>query len=158
MEKLLNNVNKQTPPVKPSGRAHQPTRHKPVPPDNSSDHLQNPMATSKSSLWPREALNPFVPLKLINLSLGLIKHGRSETLKIWSPSLWGELQWLLSGWGGTQKACLGEMLQFSQSLHMWYKVAPVRRTKGQVTGTMGGGVTGRANNIRGGVKQQPPQH
>lgn len=41
-------------------------------------------------------------------------------------------------------------------LHMWYKVAPERGTKGQVTGTMGCRVTGRANNITGGVEAEDP--
>lgn len=43
-------------------------------------------------------------------------------------------------------------------LHMCYKVAPAMGTKGQVTGTMGCRVTGRANNITGGVKAEDPPH
>lgn len=54
------------------------------------------------------------------------------------------------------KGRCSELRGSASPLHMWYKVAPARGTKDQVTGTMGCRVTGRANNITGGRENTSP--
>lgn len=102
-------------------------------------------------------------LNLINLSQGLIKHHGNWNTKdfVSVPFGWGTM---VHSQGDTQtkrvfKGRCSELRGSASPLHMWYKVAPARGTKGQVTGTMVCRVTGRANNIIVGVKaEDPPRH
>lgn len=99
-------------------------------------------------------------LNLINLSQGLIKHHGNWNTKDFVSVLFG-FGTMVHSQGDVQtkrvfKGRCGELRGSASPLHMWYKVAPARGTKDQVTGTMGCRVTGRANNIIGGVKTEYP--